>query len=233
MSDLTITGKSDDVFHGNSSATNDNVDNKDYNSKYNAGVLSDIDKQIAYDRLLTYRRRMARLSAVQALYLFHMKNKMKASSTKNDLFHTENHCENTLLVNDALSLCQDVIYFYKNVFFTPQEYGSDKRHRKIDESFMYQLVKTAIDNVNIIDKLIASKLSVNWTVAKLDNTILSIVRCAIAEIISGNYVEKAVLSSEYTNIASDFFNGKEIGFINSITDKLYDVVIKKYPFSKK
>ena len=48
----------------------------------------------------------------------------------------------------------------------------------------------------------------------------------------GSYIDKAVLSSEYTNIASDFFSGKEIGFINSITDKLYDIVVAEYPFSK-
>ena len=97
---------------------------------------------------------------------------------------------------------------------------------------MYEIVRTAISNISIIDKFIASKLNQNWTIDKLDTTLLSIIRCAVAEIMLGNYVDKAVLSSEYTNIASDFFSGKPIGFINSTTDKLYDVVIAKYPFSK-
>ena len=36
--------------------------------------------------------------------------------------------------------------------------------------------------------------------------LLAILRCAVAEIMFGSYVDKAVLSSEYTNIASDFFS---------------------------
>ena len=144
----------------------------------------------------------------------------------------EENNQNTLLTDDTASLCQDVIYLYKNVFFTPQEYGNDKKHRKIDEGFMSDIVRTAIDNIDVIDKFIASKLNQNWTIAKLDTTLLSIIRCAVAEIMFGSYIDKAVLSSEYTNIASDFFSGKEIGFINSITDKLYDIVVAEYPFSK-
>ena len=194
--------------------------------------ITNLDKQIVYDRLLTYRRRMARLSAVQALYLYCMKNKINTACSKDDLFKTTKNDKPTLLADDASSLCQDIIYFYKNVFFTPQEYGNDKKHRKIDEKFMYEIVKTAITNVNVVDKFIAGQLRQNWTLEKLDNTLLSIIRCAVAEIMLGNYVDKAVLSSEYTNIASDFFSGKAIGFVNSITDKLYDIVIDKYPFSK-
>jgi N utilization substance protein B len=70
-------------------------------------------------------------------------------------------------------------------------------------------------------------------VEKLDTVLRSIIRCAIAEIFIGEPIEKAVLSSEYTNLASNFFDGKEIGFINGITDKLYDRVVKEKPFKEK
>jgi small GTP-binding protein len=48
---------------------------------------------------------------------------------------------------------------------------------------------------------------------------------------TGENIEKAVLCSEYTNLAGNFFNTKEIGFINGIVDKLYTTVTKIYPFA--
>lgn len=231
MGDLVVAEELVDISDGKRMTIDDSVRHNIVNRNINDNTIS-IDKQIAYDRLLTYRRRMARLSAVQSLYLYCVKNKINTLCSKDNLFHTEENNKHTLLTDDAVSLCQDIIYLYKNVFFTPQEYGNDKKHRKIDEGFLYDIVKTAISNVDIIDKFIASKLNQNWTIAKLDTMLLAILRCAVAEIMFGSYVDKAVLSSEYTNIASDFFSGKEIGFINSITDKLYDIVVVEYPFSK-
>ena len=231
MGDLVIAEKSADIACCKRITINDLANHNIVQKHMNDNIV-DVDKQVAYDRLLTYRRRMARLSAVQVLYLYCINNKINALCSKDDLFHMEENNQNTLLTDDTASLCQDIIYLYKNVFFTPQEYGNDKKHRKIDEGFMSDIVRTAIDNIDVIDKFIASKLNQNWTIAKLDTTLLSIIRCAVAEIMFGSYIDKAVLSSEYTNIASDFFSGKEIGFINSITDKLYDIVVAEYPFSK-
>ncbi len=186
-------------------------------------------KQIVFDRFLTYRRRMARLAAVQALYLHDLRIKTNTIVQNQNLF---NDGGNKLKV-DALSLCQEVVFFYRNVFFTSQEYGWTKKNKKIDENFMFEIVNTALANLVEIDNYIAKKLNPNWTVEKLNIVLRSIVRCAIAEIFIGEPIEKAVLSSEYTNLASNFFDGKEIGFINGITDKLYDQVVRDRPFREK
>ena len=188
-------------------------------------------KQVIFDRFLTYRRRMARLAAVQALYLHDLRLKTKALAQSQNLFN-DGEAGNKLKI-DALSLCQEVVFFYRNVFFTSQEYGWTKKNKKIDESFMFEIVNTALSNIIEIDNYIAKHLNPNWTVEKLDTVLRSIIRCAIAEIFIGEPIEKAVLSSEYTNLASNFFDGKEIGFINGITDKLYDRVVKDRPFKVK
>ena len=188
-------------------------------------------KQIIFDRFLTYRRRMARLAAVQALYLHDLRLKTKSLAQSQNLFN-DGDAGNKLKV-DALSLCQEVVFFYRNVFFTSQEYGWTKKNKKIDESFMFEIVSTAISNLVEIDNYISKNLNPNWTVEKLNIVLRSIIRCAIAEIFIGEPIEKAVLSSEYTNLASNFFDGKEIGFINGITDKLYDRVVKEKPFKEK
>lgn len=188
------------------------------------------NKQEVFDRFLTYRRRMARLAAVQALYLGDMKSKVAfLKAQTDDLFHDNEESK----IPTALELCQDVVIFYRSVFFTEQEYGWAKKSRKIDEQFMYELVKTELENQKEIDKFIGANLNKNWTVYKLDVVLRAIIRCAVAELLMGYKIEKAVLSSEYTNIASNFFSGKEVGFINGIVDKLYDVVTQAYPFVSK
>ena len=182
-----------------------------------------LDKQEVFDRFLTYRRRMARMSAVQALYLYDIRK-------KNNINQGDNLFESGDIASQSVQLCEEVISFYQNVFFTPEEYGDSKKNKKIDEQFMFELVNTALNNIDEIDGYIKTHINSNWTIDKLDYILRAIIRCAIAEILIGAKIEKAVLSSEYTNLASDYFNGKEIGFINGIVDRLYTSVLKRHPF---
>ena len=182
-----------------------------------------LDKQEVFDRFLTYRRRMARMSAVQALYLYDIRK-------KNNISQGDNLFENGDIAPQSMQLCEEVLAFYQNVFFTPEEYGDSKKNKKIDEPFMFELVNTALINIDEIDGYIKTHINSNWTIDKLDYILRAIIRCAIAEILIGAKIEKAVLSSEYTNLASDYFNGKEIGFINGIVDRLYTSVLKRHPF---
>jgi len=204
---------------------NDSFSIEDFSNIYSEDItkLADnIDKQEVFDRFLTYRRRMARLAAVQTLYLYDVMMKSGNLSSSSDMFGTNEI--------DIEQLCDNVLNYYKNVFFTPQEYGWTKKNKKLDESFMTELVGMAISSMKEIDSFIQSRLSGNWTIDKLDFVLRAIIRCAVAEILLGVKIEKAVLCSEYTNLAGNFFNGKEIGFINGIVDKLYSLVIKIHPF---
>lgn len=182
-----------------------------------------IDKQEVFDRFLTYRRRMARLAAIQALYLYDFRNQNTANQSAN-LFSNNS--------DEAITaICQEIIDYYRNVVFTIQEYGWTKRNKKIDEAFMFAIVNTAIKEQSKIDNLIQQRLVGNWTVAKLDLVLRAIIRCAMAELLLGEKIEKAVLCSEYTNLASEFCSNKEVGFINGIVDKLYSLAIKSTSFA--
>ena len=202
--------------------SNENEDVAMNSSVFTNAIDETIDKQEFFDKFLTYRRRMARLAAVQALYLYDFRIK-KQNNEQVDIFGTNKAI-------DPVELCQDIIYFYSNVFFTPQEYGWTKKTKKLDETFMFELVSTAIGSIENIDAFIQQHLSGNWTTEKLDYILRAIIRCAIAEILIGIKIEKAVLCSEYTNLAGNFFSSKEIGFVNGIVDKLYTSVTKIYPF---
>lgn len=213
-----------DILNTKNSFNNSNTENEEgYSDDLNQIFENALDKQEAFDRFLTYRRRMARLGAVQTLYLYDIR-------TKNGLISSSNNIFGTNKTTDIEQLCQDVINFYRNVFFTQQEYGWNKKSKKLDESFMFDLVNTCIQSIDEIDNFIQSRLNGDWTTSKLDYVLRAIIRCAVAEILIGVKIEKAVLCSEYTNLAGNFFSGKEIGFINGIIDKLYSTVVKLHPF---
>ena len=212
----------EDVF----SLNKNHVNNLDFNINdeiIQASEVDNIDKQEVFDKFLTYRRRMARLAAVQALYLYDFELKKKQILSTTNIFG----------INDDLNVSKiynDVIYFYKNIFFTPQEYGWTKKNKKLDETFMMDLFSKAINSISEIDGFIQEHLNGNWTTEKLDYVLRAIIRCAIAEILLGDSIEKPILCSEYTNLAGNFFGTKEVGFINGIVDKLYTSVLKIYPF---
>ena len=77
MSNLNITKNPVDISYNKQVAGDTNFDNKNISNSNVVDKDFDVNKQVAYDRLLTYRRRMARLSAVQTLYLYQMRTKMK------------------------------------------------------------------------------------------------------------------------------------------------------------
>jgi transcription termination factor NusB len=165
-----------------------------------------IDKQVIFDRFLTYRKRMSRLAIVQALFLYDIDKKAKIQFSSSDLFDPNTKRKN----KDAMLICQEVIYFYKNMFFTPTEYGWNKKSKKVDEGFMFEVVSYALANMDKIDSMISNNLNVR-----------NLIRAATTEILLPHKVEKPVLCSEYTNIANNFFSGKEIGFVNGIIDNIY------------
>ena len=172
--------------------------------------VSESEKKNLFERFLTYRRRMARICSVQALYLYEIRQK---NEPKQKLGRKE-------LESEITTVCKNILYCYKNVFFTKQEHGSDKKNKQIDEKYFFDITLLAAKDITRIDGIIEKYLNEKWTVARLDSVIRSILRCAVCEVLYEPKTEIAILTSEYTTIASHFFNGKEIGFINGIVDKI-------------
>jgi transcription antitermination factor NusB len=174
-----------------------------------------VDRQIVFDRFLTYRRRMARLASVQALYLYDLDSKIKKLA-ENSLFKDKQDSK----IKTPMILCQEVVYFYKNLFFTPQEYGWNRKNKKVDELFMFEIVTSSINNIKKIDEVVSKHLNNKWTISKLDTVLRAILRSAIGEILLNQKTENAILASEYTNIASNFFQSKTVGFCNGVIDAI-------------
>jgi N utilization substance protein B len=69
-----------------------------------------------------------------------------------------------------------------------------------------------------IDTALQGKLADGWTLARLDKTMLQILRCGAYELIARADVPKAAAISEYVDVAKAFFETSEAKFVNGILD---------------
>lgn len=69
-----------------------------------------------------------------------------------------------------------------------------------------------------IDALLIAKLAQGWTLARLDKTMLQILRAGAYELLARADVPKASAISEYVDVAKAFFDDREAKFVNGILD---------------
>ena len=122
-------------------------------------VKPSVNRGEVFDRFLTYRRRVARLVAVQVSYLYEL-NQAIDYKTSPDLFMDKN----SQYRKDIVTLCYEILYFYKTTVFGPQEYGWNRKNKKVDEVFVYEITATLIKNLNKVDEIISKYLNPNWPI---------------------------------------------------------------------
>lgn len=133
-------------------------------------------------------RSAARLGAVQALYQQHMEGTRLVKLL--DEFHQ--HRLGRIIEDDEYADA-DVAFFDDIVS------GFDARRSEIDEK-------------------ITARLAQGWTLARLDKTMLQILRAGTYELIARPDVPKASAISEYVDVAKAFFDDREAKFVNGILD---------------
>ncbi len=69
-----------------------------------------------------------------------------------------------------------------------------------------------------VDALIIERLSEGWTLARLDKTMLQVLRGGTYELLARADVPKATAISEYVDVAKAFFDDREARFVNGILD---------------
>ena len=69
-----------------------------------------------------------------------------------------------------------------------------------------------------IDGLLVSKLAEGWTLARLDKTMLQILRAGTYELMARADVPVASAINEYVDVAKAFFDDREAKFVNGILD---------------
>ena len=136
----------------------------------------------------TQARSAARLGAVQALYQQQMEGTKLAKLL--DEFHQHRLGR---VIEDEEYADADVAFFDDLVS------GVDARREEIDER-------------------LTARLADGWTLARLDKTMLQILRAGAYELLARPDVPKASAISEYVDVAKAFFDDREAKFVNGILD---------------
>ena len=69
-----------------------------------------------------------------------------------------------------------------------------------------------------IDTILTARLSEGWTLARLDKTMLQILRAGAYELLARADVPVASAINEYVDVAKAFFDDREAKFVNGILD---------------
>jgi len=133
-------------------------------------------------------RSTARLAAVQALYQQQMENTPLAKLL--DEFHQ--HRLGKVIDEDEFADAEVE-------FFDDLVRGVDARREEIDA-------------------LLVSKLADGWTLARLDKTMLQVLRSGSYELLARADVPSAAAINEYVDVAKAFFDDREAKFVNGILD---------------
>ena len=94
----------------------------------------------------------------------------------------------------------------------------DEEYADADVDFFDDVVKGVGARREEIDELLTARLASGWTLARLDKTMLQILRGGTYELLARNDVPKAAAISEYVDVAKAFFDDREAKFVNGILD---------------
>lgn len=90
--------------------------------------------------------------------------------------------------------------------------------RDADVEFFDDIVSGVIHRRDEIDALLSGKLAEGWTLARMDKTMLQILRAGTYELIARKDVPTASAIDEYIEVAKAFFDDGEAKFVNGLLD---------------
>ena len=89
-----------------------------------------------------------------------------------------------------------------------------------DEEFFADLVHGVLKHQVEIDRSVARSLAPGWTLARIDSILRALLRAGAYELVARRDVPAKVVIDEYVELARDFFNRDEPGFVNAVLDRL-------------
>jgi transcription antitermination protein NusB len=139
-------------------------------------------------RTTSAARSAARLAAVQALYQFEMEATAMAGLL--DEFHQHR-------------LGREI---------------EDDQYIDADVVFFDDVVRGTVARRDEIDALLAANLATSWSIARLDRTMLQILRAGAYELLARADISVGTVISEYLDVAHAFFDARETKFVNGLLD---------------
>jgi N utilization substance protein B len=107
--------------------------------------------------------------------------------------------------------------FIEHRFGRDMESGAAPAH---DKSFFADVVHGVLKHQVEIDSSIARALASGWTLARIDSILRALLRAGAYELVARRDVPAKVVIDEYVELARDFFDGDEPGFVNAVLDRL-------------
>ena len=96
----------------------------------------------------------------------------------------------------------------------------DEEYAEADVDFFDDIVAGVDARRAEIDDKLTGRLADGWTLARLDKTMLQILRAGAYKLLARPDVPKASAISEYVDVAKAFFDDREAKFVNGILDAI-------------
>lgn len=155
--------------------------------------------------IITNNRSLSRLAAVQTLFQYDFNDRMQLHELKN--------------INDRE--ISEIFETIKNLNYGIIEF----KGLKLDKDWFLMLVNAVFNKKSKIDPILSDFLNDDWSIERMDHTLINILRCAYIEFKGFSKIPPKVIINEYTNIAASFFNKTEVNFINGVLEKMSNSLI--------
>jgi N utilization substance protein B len=93
--------------------------------------------------------------------------------------------------------------------------NSERGRRQVDTTFFTKLTEGAWASHTRSDEVICGALKEGWPLDRIESVTRAILRAALYELLETN-TPTAVIIDEYLNITHDFFDDKEVSFVNGV-----------------
>lgn len=100
----------------------------------------------------------------------------------------------------------------------------DVQFAQAETAFFDDVVKGVLARSEEIDALIAERLAAGWTLARLDRTMVQILRAGTYELLARADVPTGSVIGEYLDVAHAFFDAKQAKFVNGVLDAVAKAV---------
>ena len=100
----------------------------------------------------------------------------------------------------------------------------DAQYADAEVAFFDDIVSGVIARQDEIDALLAGRLAEGWALARLDRTMLQILRAGTYELLARADVTTGTAISEYLDVTHAFFDQREAKFVNGLLDAVAKAV---------
>lgn len=96
----------------------------------------------------------------------------------------------------------------------------DGRVEEADAKLFARILRGAATEPAQLDDIVAERLSVNWSLQRLDPVLRALLRAAAGELRDKDGPPAKVVITEYMDVAHGFFGGEEPRFANGVLDAM-------------